>query len=62
MDLTSRLAPLGPEMAAEIGMDPNMVVHSKKTKRKIPSGEEDDDDELDELDNVDNDFVRELRL
>ena len=57
--MTNKLAPLAPEIAAEIGIDPNIVLSNKKTK-KIKKDE--DDSDLEELDNVDDDFKRELRL
>ena len=49
---------MGPEIASEIGIDPNLVLKRKKTKA-LGSVE---DVDMDELDNIDDDFKRELRL
>ncbi|OQV21515.1 putative rRNA-processing protein EBP2 [Hypsibius exemplaris] len=60
-DVTNKLAPLAPEIAAEIGIDPNIVLSNNKTTKKMKT-EEDDGSDLEELDNVDDDFKRELRF
>ncbi|XP_055334644.1 probable rRNA-processing protein EBP2 [Paramacrobiotus metropolitanus] len=62
LDLTSRLAPLAPEIAAQIGIDPNLVVKTKSAAKKTKTNEDDDVVVEEELDNVDDDFKRELRF
>ncbi|GAU88168.1 hypothetical protein RvY_00914 [Ramazzottius varieornatus] len=57
MDVTTALAPMAPEMASEIGIDPNLVLTNKKNKTGAAK-----DVDVDELDNIDDDFKRELRF